>query len=98
MLGGDALFVGDVGRPDLSATISAELSADVLARQLYHSLHGDLLRLLPELGLGSSRRTAPGRPCMAAVFQVGPVRRSVSSVGHELHVAAVGSRTSSSRS
>ena len=48
VLTGDTLFVGDVGRPDLLATTSAELSADVLARQLYHSLHDNLLRLLPD--------------------------------------------------
>ncbi len=48
VLTGDTLFVGDVGRPDLLATSSAELSADVLARQLYHSLHDTLLGLLPD--------------------------------------------------
>ena len=48
VLTGDTLFVGDVGRPDLLATTSAELSADVLARQLYHSLHDTLLGLLPD--------------------------------------------------
>ena len=48
VLTGDTLFVGDVGRPDLLATTSADLSADVLARQLYHSLHDKLLRVLPD--------------------------------------------------
>ncbi len=37
---GDALFVGDVGRPDLFPDISTEL-----ATQLYHSLHQKLLKL-----------------------------------------------------
>ena len=48
VLTGDTLFVGDVGRPDLLATTSPELSADVLARQLYHSLHDKLMRVLPD--------------------------------------------------
>ena len=48
VLTGDTLFVGDVGRPDLLASAGADLSADVLARQLYHSLHDKLLRLLPD--------------------------------------------------
>src|SRR6516165_2019218 len=58
VLTGDTLFVGDVGRPDLYA--SAGLSADTLARELYHSLHDKLLRLpdsarvFPAHGAGSS--------------------------------------------
>lgn len=44
---GDTLFVGDVGRPDLSPTHSpAEL-----ARMLYESLHGKLLRLPDNTGI-----------------------------------------------
>jgi hydroxyacylglutathione hydrolase len=60
VLTGDTLFVGDVGRPDLLASASADLSADVLARRLYHSLHDKLLRLpdetrvFPAHGAGSS--------------------------------------------
>jgi hydroxyacylglutathione hydrolase len=43
VLTGDALFVGDVGRPDL---LSGEgLSSDTLARKLYDSLHDKLLKL-----------------------------------------------------
>src|ERR1700704_5849601 len=45
VLTGDTLFVGDVGRPDLLASGAADLSADALARRLYHSLHDTLLRL-----------------------------------------------------
>jgi DMSO/TMAO reductase YedYZ molybdopterin-dependent catalytic subunit/glyoxylase-like metal-dependent hydrolase (beta-lactamase superfamily II) len=58
VLTGDTLFVGDVGRPDLLA--SAGLSAPALARSLYRSLHGKLLRLpdatrvFPAHGAGSS--------------------------------------------
>src|SRR6516164_4246063 len=60
VLTGDALFVGDVGRPDMLASAGADLSAPVLARRLYHSLHGKLLRLpdatrvFPAHGAGSS--------------------------------------------
>src|SRR5205807_3008012 len=60
VLTGDTLFVGDVGRPDLLASGDAGLSADVLARRLYHSLHDKLLtlpdatRVFPAHGAGSS--------------------------------------------
>ena len=40
---GDTLFVGDVGRPDLLASIG--VTADQLAAMLYHSLHNKLLQL-----------------------------------------------------
>jgi DMSO/TMAO reductase YedYZ molybdopterin-dependent catalytic subunit/rhodanese-related sulfurtransferase/glyoxylase-like metal-dependent hydrolase (beta-lactamase superfamily II) len=57
---GDTLFVGDVGRPDLLASAGTDLSADVLARRLYHSLRDKLLqlpdatRVFPAHGAGSS--------------------------------------------
>jgi glyoxylase-like metal-dependent hydrolase (beta-lactamase superfamily II)/rhodanese-related sulfurtransferase len=60
VLTGDTLFVGDVGRPDLLASGGADLSADALARRLYHSLHDKLLalpdetRVFPAHGAGSS--------------------------------------------
>lgn len=60
VLTGDALFVGDVGRPDLLAASGAGLSADDMARQLYHSLHTKLLdlpdatRVFPAHGAGSA--------------------------------------------
>jgi rhodanese-related sulfurtransferase/glyoxylase-like metal-dependent hydrolase (beta-lactamase superfamily II) len=60
VLTGDTLFVGDVGRPDLLASSGSELSADVLARRLYHSLHDRLLalpdgtRVFPAHGAGSA--------------------------------------------
>jgi hydroxyacylglutathione hydrolase len=47
VLTGDTLFVGDVGRPDLLASIG--VTADELAEMLYHSLHK--LRELPEATL-----------------------------------------------
>ncbi|HXY92631.1 MAG TPA: MBL fold metallo-hydrolase [Acidimicrobiia bacterium] len=60
VLTGDTLFVGDVGRPDLLASSGSGLTADVLGRRLYHSLHDRLLRLpdstrvFPAHGAGSS--------------------------------------------
>ena len=60
VLTGDTLFVGDVGRPDLLASSSSNLSAEVLARQLYRSLHDKVLmlpdatRIFPAHGAGSS--------------------------------------------
>ena len=55
---GDTLFIGDVGRPDLLASVG--FTADGLARQLYHSLHDKLLTLpddtlvYPAHGAGSA--------------------------------------------
>ena len=58
VLTGDALFVGDVGRPDLLTSVG--FTADDLARQLYRSLHEQLLTLpdetqvFPAHGAGSA--------------------------------------------
>jgi glyoxylase-like metal-dependent hydrolase (beta-lactamase superfamily II)/rhodanese-related sulfurtransferase len=58
VLTGDALFVGDVGRPDLLTSVG--WSADELARRLYRSLHDQLLslpdstRVFPAHGAGSA--------------------------------------------
>ena len=58
VLTGDALFIGDVGRPDLLS--SAGVPADRLARALYHSLWDKLLtlpdatRVFPAHGAGSA--------------------------------------------
>ncbi|MGH9086270.1 MAG: MBL fold metallo-hydrolase [Acidimicrobiales bacterium] len=58
VLTGDALFIGDVGRPDLLTSVGR--SADSLARELYHSLHEQLLTLpdatlvYPAHGAGSA--------------------------------------------
>lgn len=60
VLTGDTLFVGDVGRPDLLASAGSGLTAEVLGRQLYHSLREKLLPLpdatlvYPAHGAGSS--------------------------------------------
>ncbi|CAB4892251.1 unannotated protein [freshwater metagenome] len=58
VLTGDTLFIGDVGRPDLLSSVG--VSADGLARQLFHSLHEQLLTLpdatkvYPAHGAGSA--------------------------------------------
>jgi hydroxyacylglutathione hydrolase len=58
VLTGDALFIGDVGRPDLLASEGFEASE--LASMLYDSLHGKLMRLpdatlvYPAHGAGSA--------------------------------------------
>lgn len=46
VLTGDTLFIGDVGRPDLMASMG--ITADALAGMLYDSLHEKLLRLPDE--------------------------------------------------
>ena len=46
VLTGDTLFIGDVGRPDLLASVG--VTADELAGQLYGSLHNKLLPLPDE--------------------------------------------------
>ncbi|GAA2161286.1 glyoxylase-like metal-dependent hydrolase (beta-lactamase superfamily II) [Humibacillus xanthopallidus] len=58
VLTGDALFIGDVGRPDLLASVG--VTADELGRMLYdsvqHKLMGlpDAVRVFPAHGAGSS--------------------------------------------
>jgi glyoxylase-like metal-dependent hydrolase (beta-lactamase superfamily II)/rhodanese-related sulfurtransferase len=58
VLTGDTLFIGDVGRPDLLASVG--VSADELARQLYRSTRVQLLtlpdatRVFPAHGAGSA--------------------------------------------
>jgi hydroxyacylglutathione hydrolase len=58
VLTGDTLFIGDVGRPDLLASVG--VTADELARCLYRSLHEQLLTLpdstkvFPAHGAGSA--------------------------------------------
>ncbi len=58
VLTGDALFIGDVGRPDL--VNAGPSSADDLARAMYHTIHDKLLALpdevtvMPAHGAGSS--------------------------------------------
>jgi hydroxyacylglutathione hydrolase len=67
VLTGDTLFIGDVGRPDLMASVG--VTADELAGKLYDSLHDKLLRLpdatlvYPAHGAGSMCNAATITPC-----------------------------------
>ncbi len=74
VLTGDTLFIGDVGRPDLLASIG--FTREELADKLYDSLHDQLLTL-PD-ATRSIRRTARARPA-ARTCRPTPGRRSASS-------------------
>ncbi len=45
LFSGDALFIGDVGRPDLAQKVIADLTQDKLARMLFHSLRDKIMPL-----------------------------------------------------
>jgi len=90
VLTGDTLFVGDVGRPDLMASVG--FTPDALARRLYHSLHDQVLtlpdrtRVFPAHGparLAGSRCRMPSRRRSASsgtrTMPCGPCRRMRSS-------------------
>jgi hydroxyacylglutathione hydrolase len=49
LFSGDTLFIGDVGRPDLAQKVKAELTEDMLAEHLYHSLHNKILPLADDI-------------------------------------------------
>ena len=54
VLTGDALFIGDVGRPDLLASIG--FTREELADKLYDSLHDKLMTLPDATGVSRPRR------------------------------------------
>jgi glyoxylase-like metal-dependent hydrolase (beta-lactamase superfamily II)/rhodanese-related sulfurtransferase len=76
VLTGDTLFIGDVGRPDLLASVG--VSADTLAGMLYDSLRDKLLRL-PDVTLvypGHGAGSACGKNLSAeTVSTIGAQRR-----------------------
>ena len=49
LFSGYTLFIGDVGRPDLSQKVKAELTQDKLAGYLYDSLHKKILPLSDDI-------------------------------------------------
>ena len=49
LFSGDTLFIGDVGRPDLAQKVKAELTEDLLAEHLYHSLRDKIMPLPNEI-------------------------------------------------
>jgi glyoxylase-like metal-dependent hydrolase (beta-lactamase superfamily II)/rhodanese-related sulfurtransferase len=46
---GDTLFIGDVGRPDLAQKLVEDLTQEVLAEKLYHSLRNKIMPLSDDL-------------------------------------------------
>ncbi|NDD28872.1 MAG: MBL fold metallo-hydrolase [Proteobacteria bacterium] len=74
VLTGDALFVGDVGRPDLM--VSSGHSASELAGALYDSLHDKLLRLPDDTVVYPAH--GPGSLCGS-----GHTSDTKSTIGHE---------------
>ena len=77
VLTGDTLFVGDVGRPDLRASLG--WSASDLGKLLYDSLHGKLLKL-PDASLVYPAHGA-GSLCGRALSQ-----ETVSTIGEQRRV------------
>ena len=72
LFSGDTLFAGEVGRPDLLGGGSEEK----LARALYHSLHGKLLKLGDEVEIYPAHGS--GSPCGGSIGD-----RNTSTVGYE---------------
>ena len=60
LFSGDTLFIGDVGRPDLAQKVKTELTPEILASHLYHSLRNKIMPLnddivvYPAHGAGSA--------------------------------------------
>ncbi|MEC4113000.1 MBL fold metallo-hydrolase [Myroides pelagicus] len=60
LITGDTLFIGDVGRPDLVQLVKSEITEEILARHLFHSLRtkimplSDHLIVYPNHGAGSA--------------------------------------------
>lgn len=75
VLTGDTLFIGDVGRPDLLASIGA--AADELASDMYDSLRQKLMKLPPETLLYPGH--GAGSPCGRALSN-----ETVSTIGQQL--------------
>lgn len=46
---GDTLFIGDVGRPDLAQKLVENLTQEILAEKLYHSLRDKIMPLADDL-------------------------------------------------
>ena len=95
VLTGDTLFVGDVGRPDLLASVGAELSADALARRLYWSLHDKLLllpdatRVYPAHGAGSACGKALSTETTSTIGEQRRTNYALQDMGEDAFVAAV---------
>ena len=49
LFSGDTLFIGDVGRPDLAQKVKAELTEELLAEHLFHSLRNKIMPLADDI-------------------------------------------------
>ena len=49
LFSGDTLFIGDVGRPDLSQKVKVELTQELLANHLYDSIHNKIMPLADDI-------------------------------------------------
>jgi glyoxylase-like metal-dependent hydrolase (beta-lactamase superfamily II)/rhodanese-related sulfurtransferase len=90
---GDTLFIGDVGRPDLLS--SAGVSAEELGRQLYHSLHQQLLTLpdetkvFPAHGAGSACGKQLSTETVSTIGEQRRTNYALAPMSEEEFVAAV---------
>lgn len=94
VLTGDALLVGDAGRPDLHA--GGEHSVEQMARTLYHSLIGRLLALPDDLVLYPSHYSGSvcGRGLSAnPISTIGYERRHNAALQHDSEGAFVAALT-----
>ena len=93
VLTGDTLFIGDVGRPDLRASI--RWSADALGRLLYNSLHQKLLTLpddtvlYPGHGAGSMCGKQLGKETVSTIGVQRRYNYALQPMGREAFVAIV---------
>lgn len=49
LFSGDTLFIGDVGRPDLAQKVKVELTEELLAEHLFHSLRNKIMPLSDDI-------------------------------------------------
>jgi glyoxylase-like metal-dependent hydrolase (beta-lactamase superfamily II) len=93
VLTGDTLFVGDVGRPDLVS--AAGLSAGPMARKLYRSLHGKLLKLpdatrvFPAHGAGSAYGKQPSKETSSTIGEQRHTNYALQQMDEDQFVAVV---------
>jgi glyoxylase-like metal-dependent hydrolase (beta-lactamase superfamily II)/rhodanese-related sulfurtransferase len=93
VLTGDTLFIGDVGRPDLLASVG--VTADELARQLYVSVHDKLLALpdgtkvFPAHGAGSACGKSLSTETVSTIGEQRRTNYALQPMGVDEFVAAV---------
>ena len=95
VLTGDTLFVGDVGRPDLLASVGADLSPEALARRLYRSLRDKLLvlpdatKVYPAHGAGSACGKALSTETTSTIGEQRRANYALQDMGEDAFVAVV---------